>query len=59
MNNKGRLSRIIAESIMIDLSERNGQRDWSDISDPIVLMIRNEWENRILKLLYAHEEKTE
>lgn len=56
MNNKYEIASEIVERIVRDLSERNGYGHWGDKDDPIIAMIRSEWEVMVVKKLYEYED---
>lgn len=55
INKKVKLARTIVDSVIADLSDRNGYGQWGDEADPIISMITNEWKTMVLKALYDHE----
>ena len=50
------LAETIVDSIIQDLSERNGNERWRDSSDNVIKMVHDEWVVRVAKIFYEQLE---
>lgn len=56
VSNKYKFAREVVDSLIQDLSERNGYGQWGDEEDHIINMIKKEWEVIVVKKLYEYED---
>ena len=57
MKDKYDIANDIVNRIVNDLSGRSGYGQWGDEEDPIIKMIKSEWEVIVVKRLYEWEEQ--